>query len=410
MNAEIVSIGTELLLGQIVDTNAVEAATMLAELGIPCLHRQTVGDNFARAVESLELALSRADVVITIGGLGPTQDDITREAIAAALDEPLVEDEAIRRGLQEFFAARGAGWVESQARQARRPACMSAIPNPNGTAPGLMGTKGDRRVVALPGPKGEFVPMLQGPVRDALMAQGGGQVIHSRTVRIAGMGEAAVEERLRDLMDGDHPSVAPYAKVAEVHLRVTAKAADVASAEAVIRPMIEDIRNRLGRAVYGLDETTLEASIVAELTELGQRVATAESCTGGGLGARITSVPGSAAVYPGGVVSYAESVKEAWLGVSEAILEEHGAVSEECAAAMAKGVRERFAVDYGVSITGLAGPDGAEGKPVGLVYVGVADREGVQVVRHQFRGQRQDVRTRASQNALVLLRSRLQAG
>jgi len=408
MNAEIVSIGTELLLGQIVDTNAAELAGMLAELGIGCQQRQTVGDNLPRAIGSLRQALGRADVVFTIGGLGPTQDDLTRDAIAGALDEGLVEDADIRDGLVQFFADRGAKWVESQARQARRPESGVAIANPNGTAPGLVCRKAGKTVIAMPGPRGEFVPMMRGPVREILRELGGGQVIHSQTMRVAGIGEAAVEERIQDLMQGDNPSVAPYAKVAEVHLRVTARAADVTAAEAIIAPMVAEIMRRLEGAVYGLDDTTLEAAIVAELAHRGLTLATAESCTGGGLAARITGVPGASLVYPGGIVAYANEIKAEWLGVPEGLLAQYGAVSEECAAAMATGARSRFGVDYGVSITGIAGPDGGtEEKPVGLVYVAVADEDGVVTVQHQFRGLREDIRTRAKQFALVLLRRRL---
>lgn len=410
MNAEIVSVGTEILLGQIVDTNAQAVGLLLAELGIGHTHRQTVGDNLGRLTEALRLALSRSDIVFTIGGLGPTEDDLTRDGIAAALDDPLVVDETLEERLKAMFAQRKLAWVDSQLRQATRPSCAEPIDNPNGTAPGLVCRKGGKTVFALPGPKNEFVPMLRGPVREELVRLAGGRVIHSRIVRVCGLGEALVEEKIRHLLSSEDPTVAPYAKPGEVHLRVTSRASSVEEAEARIGPMVNRICDALGHAVFGYDETTLEAAVLECLRIGGRTLAVAESCTGGGLGERLTSVAGASSVFLGGFVTYSNEAKASLLGVSVSTLKEEGAVSAKCAEEMAIGAKARLAADYGVSITGIAGPNGGTAeKPVGLVYVAVAGPDGCVVEEHRFRGIREDIRRRATQAALVLLRSRAMA-
>ena len=401
MTAEIVSVGTELLLGQIVDTHAPVMARILAECGIGCQRRSTIGDNQARLVAELKSALERADVLVTIGGLGPTVDDLTRDAIAEAVGDELVRHDELLAPLKAFFAARGLAWNESNARQADVPASGAPIDNPNGTAPGLHVSKRGKTILALPGPKGEFNPMADGPVREILRRLGGEGVIHSRTLRVIGIGESAVEARIRDLMDGDAPSVAPYAHLGEVHLRLTARASSVAEADALIDPVDAEIRRRLADAVFGADGTTLEASV---LDALGERtLAVAESMTGGELAARLTAVPGSSANFLGGVVAYTPRVKQMVLGVAGEDLDDP--VSETVARAMANGVRMRLGATYGVGITGNAGPTSdAGGKPVGLTYVAVAGPEGTTCGETSFRGTREDVRRRATQVALVMLR------
>jgi len=408
MTAEIVSVGTELLLGQILDTHAPTMARILADCGISCLHRQTVGDNMDRVVAALSTALGRADIVVTIGGLGPTQDDLTRDGIAAALGDGLEIDPEMDRKLRAFFAARKLPWVESNMRQAQRPTSAKLIDNPNGTAPGLLCEKNGKVVIALPGPRNEFNPMAEGPVRDFLERVQGGNVIHSRTLRICGIGESAVEEKIRELMDGANPTVAPYAHPAEVHLRVTASAKTRAEADLLIDPVEARIREILGTAVYGVNDTTLEAATIELLKLRGEKVAVAESVTGGWLGMRLTSVPGSSAVFVGGAISYTKETKRSLLGVPSEILDGPGPVSEECARAMAEGARERFGATYGVSLTGNAGPDSdVDGKPVGLVYIGLASPSGTQVEEIKFRGIREDIRQRATQWALIALREQL---
>jgi len=410
MKAEIVSVGTEILLGQIVDTNAAILGDLFAELGISHTHRQCVGDNLDRLTEALKLALSRSDVVITIGGLGPTLDDLTRDGIAAALDDVLVPDEGVKEGLRKLFADRRIPWTAAQDRQAMRPSCATPIDNPMGTAPGLICRKGGKMVIAMPGPKFEFGPMAKGPVRAALMeAGGGGSVIHSLVVRIAGMGESMVERELGEaIMNSEQPTVAPYAKMAEVHLRVTAKAPTVEEAEVIIDPMVQLIHERLGDVVYGYDEVNLEEAVIKELVRQGKTVGTVESCTGGTLCGRLTSVPGSSAAVVGGLITYTEAQKQALAGVSASVLEEFGVYSEECARAMALGGQERLGVDYCLSVTGIAGPDGGTPeKPVGLLYIGLAGPNGVTVTEIRSRGDRDTIRFRATQNALVLLRKEL---
>ncbi|OWU65028.1 MAG: competence/damage-inducible protein A, partial [Armatimonadetes bacterium Cent15-Ar3] len=313
MNAEIVAVGTELLLGQITDTHSATMARILAECGIGCRHRQTVGDNLDRIVEVLRQALSRADVVVCIGGLGPTADDLTRDAIALALDDTLETVPEIEERLRRWFASRNYTWVESNARQAQKPTCAEIIPNPNGTAPGLVARKNGKTVFALPGPRGEFDPMAYDSVKPMLETLGGGVVIHSRVLRITGVGESAVEERIKHLMESENPTVAPYAQPSEVHLRLTARSSSLSEAEALLDPVEAAIREELGSAVYGLNKTTLEEAVLSLLIARDETVSTAESMTGGGLGSRLTMVPGASAAYVGGVVTYTVGAKMALL-------------------------------------------------------------------------------------------------
>jgi len=410
MRAEIVSVGTELLLGQIADTNAQHLGQLLPQLGIEHTNRQTVGDNLGRLEEALRLALSRADVVFTIGGLGPTEDDLTREGIARALDDELVRDPSIEATLKEIFERRQANWVDSQLRQADRPSCARPIPNPNGTAPGLICEKGGKVVIALPGPKGEFVPMAEGPVRDYLAKLATGGVIASRLLRVCGIGEAALEQSIRHLLTSTNPTVAPYAKVGEVHLRLTASAPTREEALRLIEPVELEIRSIVGQAAYGIDDQTLESVVIDLLRSKGLTLAVAESCTGGGLGARITSVPGSSDVFVGGFLTYSNETKMRLLGVSPELFEEGGpgAVSEDCASEMAVGAALALGADCAVSITGIAGPGGgSDEKPVGTVYIGVARTGWVSSERYLFRGDRAAIRERSVQWALICLREAL---
>ncbi len=408
MTAEIVSVGTELLLGQITDTHAPLMARILAECGIGCTRRATIGDNMDRLVGTLKGAIERADVVVTIGGLGPTLDDLTRDGIALALGDEMEEVPEVAEKLRQFFASRNIRMAESTLRQAQKPTSATLVDNPNGTAPGLICQKNGKVVIALPGPKGEFDPMAQGPVRQFLEQLQGGQVIHSRVLRIIGMGESHVEERVRDLMDGENPTVAPYAQTAECHLRVTARAENREAADLLIDPVVDEIRSRLGNHLYGFNETTIEAATLDLLVAKGETVAVAESMTGGALGARITSVPGSSKAFKGGVIAYTVSAKESVLGVPSEIIAAHGPVSEEVAKAMAEAVRDRLGATYGVSITGNAGPTAdVDGKPVGLTYIGVAGPNGTTVEHAQYRGLREDIQRRATQTALAQLRWKL---
>lgn len=407
MTAEIIAIGTELLLGQIVDTNSAEAARVLAECGIDCHFRQTVGDNLPRLIETLKRALDRADIVVTIGGLGPTQDDLTREGVAAALQLGLAVDESIVSNLKSQFAERKMQWVTSQLRQAMKPENSEVIDNPNGTAPGLICHSKSKIVICLPGPRGEFVPMLRGRVRELLAAKSE-RVIVSKSLRIIGIGEAALEEKLGDIIKRESPTVAPYAKVGEVHLRVTAAARDEEQARAMIAPTVEEISRILGDHIYAIDDQPIEASVVELLIRSRQTVCVAESCTGGLLAKRITDVAGASQVFVGGVISYSNQLKHELLGVSKDTIQDLGAVSQRCAAEMARGARDKIRADFALSVTGIAGPGGGtEKKPVGLVYIGLAGPKNLDVKEFRFRGTREDIRSRSATSALNMLRDAL---
>jgi nicotinamide-nucleotide amidase len=389
----------------------VHLAQVLPEFGVSCHRRQTVGDNLERLAEALRQALSRSDVVFTIGGLGPTEDDLTREAISAALEDPLVLDDVIAEKLRKLFAYRKLAWTESQLRQAMLPSSAEPIENPNGTAPGLLCRHPSGKfVIALPGPRGEFVPMVEGQIREFLSTLNTGKVIVSQILKTAGIGEAALEDRVRDLIRGGNPSVAPYAHPGEVHLRITASSSSIEEAERLIAPVESKLREILGDSVYGGEDDTLESIVVHELCRRNEKLAVAESCTGGGLGERITTVPGSSAAFVGGVISYANEIKSKLLGVSAETLSTMGAVSEECAREMAEGVCRALDAQWGISITGIAGPEGgSEQKPVGLVYIGVSGPSGTTVEEYRFRGEREGIRQRSVQMALIQMWKRLKS-
>lgn len=408
MRAEILSIGTELLLGQITDTNAVYIAQRLAELGIPLFFEDTVGDNHERLAAVLRLALERSDLIICTGGLGPTEDDITAAGIARAFDVPLEMHAQAKADLEAFFRARNRAMTESQYKQAMLPRGATMVPNPNGTAPGFILEKDGKTAIVFPGPPVEMQPMWEQTVGPYLQRRSG-EVIHSRTLRFSGIGEAMLEKELADLIAVQtNPTIAPYAKLAECHIRVTAKAPTPAEAEALIAPVEAEIRRRVGKYLYGVDEETLEVIVGRLLRERGLTVAVAESCTAGLLGGRIANVPGSSEYFLGGVISYSNAVKESLLGVSPDTLAAHGAVSEETACAMAAGVVKATGADIGLSITGIAGPEGGTAeKPVGLVYLGIACGSEVRAIRTLGWGNRNLVRARAVQEALLLLRNTL---
>ena len=412
MRAEIVSVGTELLLGQIVDTNAAYLARQLSEVGVLVYRRTTVGDNMERLVTALRKALDESDAVITIGGLGPTMDDITRDGLADALGDTLHRDEAIAAGLREFFESRGMPLLESNLRQAMVPAHGQAIANPNGTAPGLLFEKDGKIAIALPGPPNEFIPMVDDFVLPYLRRKTGNVgTIRSLVLRVAGVGESLVEDKIKDLMQDSNPSVAPYAKVGEVHLRVTAKSDTAEEAERLIAERAKLVRARLGDAVYGENDAPLESAVVAELKQRHKTLSIAESCTGGLVAQRVTDVAGSSAVFLGGVVAYSNAAKTDLVAVPAELISRVGAVSPEVAEALAVGVRERFGSDYGIGVTGIAGPDGGTPeKPVGLVYLAVAFPGGCEVDKVNYIGSRSIVRHRASQTALNMLRLRVLRG
>jgi nicotinamide-nucleotide amidase len=409
MTAEILSIGTELLLGQIVDSNAAFLGRTLAELGINLYRRATVGDNFDRIVGMVREARERADLLILSGGLGPTEDDLTKEAAAEAFGEELVMDEAAAEHVRAIFRRRGAPMVESNLKQALVFRNGRGIPNPNGTAPGALLEKEGKIVVCLPGPPRELIPMVNDFLVPYLTERLGGtrQVLRSRVLRVIGIGESAMEEKVRDLLHGENPTVAPLAHLGEAHLRITARAATSEAAAALIAPVEQALRERLGADVYGGDEESLETVVIERLRARGQTLATVEAATGGLLAARLSAVEGSADPFPGGLVTGAIEAGLELVGVPEALVREHGLASAPVAEAFARGARQRLRTEYGLSVTGLTGPGGTADKPAGLVFLGLAGPAGVESRRYLLPGNPADVRQRAVGLALDWLRRAL---
>ncbi len=411
MNAEIITVGTELLLGDIVNTNSQFLSRELAAYGIGMLYQSTVGDNIDRLGEVLRLAMGRSDLVLLTGGLGPTQDDLTRETVADVLGLPLVPDEESLRRIEEYFRNTGREMTENNKKQAMLPEGCIVFPNDHGTAPGCAVERYGQSILLLPGPPRELIPMFNDYVAPYLSRFSGG-TIYSQTVGVFGLSESAVAERLADLVCGENPTVAPYAKEGEVVLRVTAHAENREAARAMCAPVTEEIRKRLGVNVYGVDAGSLQKAVVSLLKEKGLQIATAESCTAGLLSTRITEVPGASAVFECGVAAYSKEIKHNVLGVPESLLEEHGAVSPEVACAMAMGVRRVSGAKLGVGITGVAGPEPSEDKPVGTVYIALADEKRVwvkQIVAGHGEGDRDYIRHLATSNALDLVRRYLEA-
>lgn len=397
-------VGTELLLGDIINTNAAFLARELAALGIGVYHQTVVGDNGGRLREAVELALSRSDLLVMTGGLGPTYDDITKETATEALGKKLVWNQQAYDRMEAYFARTGRVMSENNRKQAMMPEGAVVFQNENGTAPGAAMESGEKVIVLLPGPPSEMEPMFCNQVRPYLEGKTG-QTFLSRTVHLFGIGESAAEEQLRELMESSHnPTVAPYAKTGEVLLRVTAAAKNEQEAKKLLAPAVEEIQKRMGPYVYGVDVGTLQNAAVTALRQKGLTVSTAESCTGGGVAKRITEVPGASQVLQAGICTYTNRMKAELLGVKERTLQNYGAVSERTALEMAQGVRIRTGADIGVSVTGVAGPDPSEGKPVGLVFVSVSSQWYEQTVQlHLARGsgnERERVRHLAENHAL----------
>lgn len=411
MNAEIITVGTELLLGDILNSNSQFLSRELAAYGIGMLYQSTVGDNIDRLGQVLSLALSRSDLVVLTGGLGPTQDDLTRETVAQTLNLPLELHEESWARIQEYFRNTGREMTENNQKQAMLPQGAVVFPNDHGTAPGCAVERYGQCVIMLPGPPRELIPMFDDYVAPYLSKFAGG-TIFSRTVGVFGLSESSVAQRLADLMCEANPTVAPYAKDGEVVLRVTAKAADQEAARALCDPVVEEIRSRLTASVYGVDAGSLQKTVVSLLKEKERKIATAESCTAGLLSSRLTEIPGASQVFECGVAAYSKEIKRDVLGVPEHLLEEHGAVSPEVACAMALGARAVGKASLGVGITGVAGPDPSEGKPVGTVYIALADEKRTWVKKiaagHGDKD-REYIRTVATSNALDMVRRYLEA-
>ncbi len=411
LRAELVSIGTELLLGEIVDTNAAYMSQRLAEIGVDVHFRHTVGDNLGRIVSVLELAMSRSEVVLICGGLGPTQDDLTRESIAEVTERPLVSDPEAEECLREFFARRGFTPTPNNLKQTTVPRGGELLDNHCGTAPGLYVEHDDKLLIAVPGPPAEMREMMQFQVLPRLRERLGDALspVHTRVLRLTDIGESTLVSEIDDIIrEQTDPTIAPYAAPGEVTLRLATKAGDECNAGRRLDQMEARLRERVGRFVYGVDDETMEVAVGKALRESNAAVAVAESCTGGLIASRITDVAGSSEYFLGGVVAYADEVKQRVLGVPAETLAEFGAVSEETARAMVTGVRELYGSDYALATTGIAGPGGGtEAKPVGLVYVAVADDRGTECRRQNWPGTREQFKRRVSQNALNLLRKRI---
>ena len=380
MSVEVLCIGTELLLGNITNGNARWLAEQLAALGLVHLRQEVVGDNRERLIAAVHQASGRCRVLITTGGLGPTPDDLTTEAIAAAFDTPLVEHPEVWADIQAKLSARGRPIASSNRKQALLPQGAQVLPNPTGTAPGMIWTPVPGfTVLTFPGVPSELHAMWQGTavgwLRDAGLAEG---VFASRMLRFWGVGESNLAEQVADLLEQSNPTVAPYAGAGEVKLRLTARAADAAAAEALLAPVEAEIRARTGTLCYGSDDDSLASVVLQRLRARGETLAVAESCTGGGIGAALAAVPGASDVFLGGVIAYANSVKQQLLGVPAADLEAYGAVSDPVACAMAQGARRATGATWAIAVTGIAGPGGgSEAKPVGLVHIAIAGPQGV---------------------------------
>lgn len=410
MRAEVIGVGTEILLGQICNNNAQWISGRLAEIGVDVLHHQAVGDNEERIAEAFGTALGRADVLIITGGLGPTQDDITREGLARALRTPLVRRPEIEAFLRDRFAGLGRSMPESNLRQADVPEGARYILPERGTAPGLMVETSDgKRVYAVPGVPAEMREMLLGVVLPELARASGPAALASRTVRITGMAESKVAEVLDDLYRASaNPSIAYLASSGEVKVRITAKAASPSEAEERIRPVALEVARRLGANVFTTSDEDLEQVVAGHLRSGGLSVACGESLTGGSLSARLTAAPGASLYFKGSAVCYSAEAKRGVLGVREETLRGPGMVSEECALEMAAGARRVFQADVAVALTGVAGPDPHDGKPVGTVCVGLAFDGGERSRSFRAPGDRDQVRRWAEQAGLEMLRRHLE--
>lgn len=406
MTVEIICVGTELLLGNIVNTNAAYLAEQCAGLGLSCYYQSVVGDNKERLADAVRVAIGRSDIILFSGGLGPTQDDLTKETVAEVFGRNQVLHEESKERIRAYFERRGLELTENNWKQAYIPEESIVLNNENGTAPGVIIEGGQACAILLPGPPNELKPMFEQSVRPYLLQKQPG-VIYSRVVKICGVGESKVETQIQDLIDGqDNPTIAPYAKTGEVHLRVTARAEDEKAAKKLIKPVVRELKARFGNNVYTTDaDVNLEQAVVELLMGNDLTVSTAESCTGGMLAARLINVPGVSDSFKSGYITYANKAKRKILGVKKTTLAKYGAVSEETVREMVEGVVRVAKTDVGVAVTGIAGPDGGtKEKPVGLVYI-ACHVCGVTTVKElHLSGNRSKIRENTVAQALILMR------
>ncbi len=408
MIAELICVGTELLMGQVTNTNAQYISEQLAPTGIDMYHQLVVGDNPTRLTEAVRTAFLRSDIVIFSGGLGPTDDDLTKETVAAALGLTLELYEEEWEKILAFFASRNRKTAPNNKKQAMFPRPCIILPNPNGTAPGCIMEQNGKAAILLPGPPRELIPMFRDYAMPYLMKRSGHR-LYSRELRIFGRGESDVTYALDDLIKQQtNPTIAPYAKTGEVTLRITAQCQTDAEGESLVQPMIETIKARLGDVVYSDCGEPLPLVCHNALIARGETLAAAESCTGGLLSSAFVDLPGSSAYFIEGDVTYANDAKMRRLGVSAETLDRFTAVSEQCAREMAEGLRKRAGTDYALSTTGVAGPDGGtQESPVGTVYVALASKDGTIVQRLQLGGDRTRIREVAVLHILDILRRKL---
>ena len=404
MKAEIIAIGTEILLGEIIDTNSAYIAKQLPELGIDLMYKSVVGDNRGRIVETFRRAWDRSDLIILTGGLGPTEDDMTREGICELLGEQPHVDPDLERRLRTFFAGRGYPMPESNVKQAWLIPSGRALDNPRGTAPGWWVERDGRIIVAMPGVPPEMERMWLNEVRPELARRGDGQVLAIRTIKTVGIGEGTVDELAKPLYAMPNVGIGTYARADGVHLRIGAKGATLDEAWSRIRPVELEMERIFGTAIWGKDDDTFEGYIADRMIEQGQTLSVMESCTGGLLSSTLTDVPGAGSYFIAGLVTY-QTQQKIDQGVPSEIIQEFGVVSPETARAMAQAVRERVGTAYGIGITGAAGPDSQDGAEPGTVHIGVASPDGsVHSLSMKMNSGRAAVKRRAVTTALLLLR------
>ena len=410
MGSEILTIGTELLLGQIVDTNASWISQRLAEAGIDVFYKTTVGDNWSRIEAALRLAMSRADVIIMTGGLGPTEDDLTRDVLAAVLNRPLRLDSAVLRHIEERFARRKMAMTENNRKQAMVPEGAEVLHNPRGTAPGLFLKEPECVFVCMPGVPAEMKPMLAEQViprvREAFGIKGR---IVSRVLKACGISESRLDHLIGDYFrEMRNPTIGVLAHAGEIHVRLTCKGGDPEEIARKLDELEAKIRARLGHLIFGRDDERLEALVGRLLRDRKATLAVAESCTGGLIANRLTDIAGSSDYFERGVVAYSALAKEQLLGVPAPLMRDQGTVSLEVVRAMAEGVRRRSGATFGLATTGIAGPAGGTSeKPVGLVFVGLSWEGGDVAREYRLLGERELIKYRAAQMALEMLRRHL---
>lgn len=397
MNAEIIAVGSELLLGQIVNTNAQFLSIQLAEIGINVFYHTVVGDNPERLRKAIQIAQSRSNLIIFTGGLGPTKDDLTKETISAQLGKKLVMDDDALKSIEDYFLKTKRVMTENNKKQAIVLEDAEVFPNENGMAPGMgLEIKGITYML-FPGPPKEMQPMFLKYGRPFLLKQSdSNEKIISRVLRFFGIGESKLETEIMDLIDQQtNPTVAPYAGDSEVTLRLTAKHHNESVAKQLLDDLEQKIMQRVGKYFYGYDDTSLVQEVMKKLFEKNMTIACAESLTGGLFAKEITNISGASAVFLGGIICYSNDIKEKLLAVDKEVLNQDGAVSETCARLMAENIRKLTGADIGISFTGIAGPSEIEGKPVGTVYIGLASNKmDTKVLSLSLAGKRQAIRTR----------------